>query len=335
VAPNRPVTELSQAKRPPKSRSRNPGNAGLPKLKTSQLGGTGRGQAAQLRPVRSQSAPVGSGTLPVPLPQRGATLPRQGPADDLDVHGAGCRLGLFGIVAGNAKASLANLFGFADDAIQQSPVEEPEGLGALVGTGMSPISPSGGMHSEPTRWEGLISRVRPTDPPEFHRQLTEALNLLASRPVGRALLEGIAEAKRPGADFGYKVCLRPAAWTVDKAGQPVYVGTCVTRSSSDSKASQGGGGAVSSVSWNPVQHDTPHGRRPPFIALAHELIHAYRNLLGRSVLVNADMLVDEHAVIGLDGKDTEITENKIRAEHGLDLRETYDLDDGEGAPVAA
>jgi len=72
---------------------------------------------------------------------------------------------------------------------------------------------------------------------------------------------------------------------------------------------------------------------PAFIARAHELIHAYRNLLGRSNLLQSEPLFDEFEVIGLGRHPTaEITENKIRTEHGLDVRTVYDPLPGHAPP---
>ena len=38
----------------------------------------------------------------------------------------------------------------------------------------------------------------------------------------------------------------------------------------------------SAIKWNPQQTVTPDGKRPPFIGLAHEMIHARHNLKGES-----------------------------------------------------
>ncbi len=39
-------------------------------------------------------------------------------------------------------------------------------------------------------------------------------------------------------------------------------------------------GTAMAIMWNPSIINTPHGPRPPFIALAHQLIHAWHNLMG-------------------------------------------------------
>jgi len=79
--------------------------------------------------------------------------------------------------------------------------------------------------------------------------------------------------------------------------------------------------------------------RPPFIGLAHELIHARRNLLGIGYL-NDNKTEELHTVglsllgspVGVTQHDRRrlgaITENDIRAEHGIEPRMRYTFSDG-------
>ncbi len=112
----------------------------------------------------------------------------------------------------------------------------------------------------------------------------------------------------------------------------------VTNASNEARASTPNHGSVSAIRWDPVHTSTPDGSRPPFIALAHELIHAWRNLCGNSYLSagrgtlaakftgggEATKNADEMKVVGLRGFEQEpITENRIRAEHGLPYRNSY------------
>jgi Effector protein len=190
----------------------------------------------------------------------------------------------------------------------------------------------------PTRWNGVVIRTKPSDSKSFAEQANEALGTIASKPVGAQLLNSIAQSggQHGGApaSFGYKVCIQPADSTKTKrllGSTRKYHSSNVTRAASDDHASTPGRGSVSSVKWNPDQNQTPDGSRPPFIGLAHELEHARRNLYGNSHLTPASVgpgesyrRVDEHQVVGLAPyAGLPITENKIRAEHGIPLRKQY------------
>ena len=109
-----------------------------------------------------------------------------------------------------------------------------------------------------------------------------------------------------------------------------------------------GFGTDSIVSYNPdgqtmiltvIDGDIRRSGREPFIGLSHELIHAlhdingintqwisidsYSNLLGQPVLGGTNL--EELRTVGIPGYclPWEITENKIRAEHGFNLRGQY------------
>jgi hypothetical protein len=190
----------------------------------------------------------------------------------------------------------------------------------------------------PTPWNGVVIRTKPGDSKSFVEQANQALGTIASKPVGAQLLNSIAQSggQHGGApaSFGYKVCIQPADSTKTAGllgGTRKYQGSNVTRAASDDHASTPGRGSVSSVKWNPDQKETPDGRRPPFIGLAHELEHARRNLYGESHLTPPSVgpgesyrRVDEHKVVGLAPyAELPITENKIRAEHGIPPRTQY------------
>ena len=190
-----------------------------------------------------------------------------------------------------------------------------------------------------TRWDGVVVRTKPTDSKKFAKQTQDALDTIASKPVGHRLLNSIAqsgteEAGGAPAKFGYKVCIQPAA-SEKKEGlldhSRTYIGTNVTKTANEEAASTPGQGGVSGIKWNPQMKHTPDGDRPPFIGLAHELLHAQRNLYGQSKLTSGSVnegedykQVDEHQVVGLSPhEDREFTENKIRAEHGVPARTEY------------
>lgn len=170
-----------------------------------------------------------------------------------------------------------------------------------------------------TRWDGVIIRLRSDDESLlFPSIVKEALNKIYSKPVGQALLDqllaGVAKKK-----FGYTVAImRPAKMQI--VDQKWQGGSMAKRI--DELASCNGVGSVSQVLWNCNIVATPDGSRPPFIALAHELIHALYNLKGEAF---ADTSHEEYRTVGLapvaDAR--EITENKIRAEHELPLRTAY------------
>ncbi|WP_175891596.1 M91 family zinc metallopeptidase [Burkholderia cepacia] len=174
----------------------------------------------------------------------------------------------------------------------------------------------------------------------FFQQVVDALAKIESKPTGRALLEsirqsGLSSGQGAGINdgFGYKVCIMPAAISTDESAS--YVGGNKTKSSSADKSSTPGKGAQSVVYWNPTLTRTPDGERPAFIGLAHELIHAQRNLYGNSIETNEALQrlgatytnsreADEHQVVGFwQWRDQPITENKIRAEHGVPQRLQY------------
>lgn len=195
-------------------------------------------------------------------------------------------------------------------------------------------APSQSVTNRPTQWNGVIVRTKPGDSKAFAAQVDKALDMIASRPEGRRLLEDIAQPDSgPPQQFGYKVCIQPAASTKTTgllSRKRDYTGTNVTLATSDVRASTPGQGAASAIRWNPDQETTPDGKRPAWVGLAHELIHAQRNLNGQSKLTSASAnggspkALDEKEVVGLDGHGGNgVTENKIRREHGIDPRTKY------------
>ncbi|MEM5338046.1 M91 family zinc metallopeptidase [Paraburkholderia azotifigens] len=217
------------------------------------------------------------------------------------------------------------------------------------------IPPTGEMVTTTTKWNGVVIRTRPGDSKAFPRQVNAALDEIASKPAGKQLLQEI-ENHQGNDQFGYKVAIMPQASGKRQTlfGRPrTYADGNVTRSASDEKASTPGEGAASSIKWNPQQTVTPDGTRPPFIGLAHEMIHAHNNLKGESSLISKPSgstdgmgaqgpgeiaqkktsrpvnpkVEDENKVVGLgkyaDSAAYPLTENTIRKEHGLAPRQEY------------
>ena len=217
------------------------------------------------------------------------------------------------------------------------------------------VPPTGDMVTTQTKWNGVVIKTRPGDSKAFTGQVHAALDEIASQPAGKQLLQEIGD-HQSNDKFGYKVAIMPQASEKRQTlfGRPrTYADGNVTRSASDQKASTPGEGTVSSVKWNPQQTVTPDGKRPPFIGLAHEMIHAHNNLKGESSLISkpssstagmgaqgpgetaqaktsrpADPKIeDENKVVGLgkyaDSAAYPLTENTIRQEHGLPPRQAY------------
>lgn len=173
------------------------------------------------------------------------------------------------------------------------------------------------------QFPGIIIRNDSSKNPTFVLTVTEQLNKIASKPIGRLLLTEIAN-KMIAMPHGWKVVIIRAANTVDitnpEIGKRWHAGN-VTLGTDMSKAYTGGTGTTSAIKYNPNVYVTPDGTRPPYIGLAHELIHAHHNLYGTSMNNKHE---DEYRVVGMGDYEGEpITENKIRGEHDLEGRTSY------------
>jgi hypothetical protein len=187
-----------------------------------------------------------------------------------------------------------------------------------------------------------IGIVNVDDPGNFTDEVNTALQKIGSRPLGRMLLSSIEldGPVPPASTNGAKVTILDArrastprsnvsirhredegCWQVSQAGPTAGPGTFTT------------------IYWDPSITQTPDGVRPSWIGLAHELIHARRNLLGIGYL-NDNKTEELHTVglsllgspLGVTQNDRRrlgaITENDIREEHGLELRKRYSFPDG-------
>jgi hypothetical protein len=183
-----------------------------------------------------------------------------------------------------------------------------------------------------TRFQGIAIAVRgPAD--GFMAVVEDALETIGSRPIGRMLLSSIAH---DGPPHPRKVVIRDAASNMrtNRAVRHNEMAGCWRQPSIVP-----GSGTFTRIDWDPNIQWTPDGARPPFVGLAHELIHARRNLLGIGYL-NDNRTEELHTVglsLGSPGKATPndhkgwgaITENDIRAEHGLPLRTRYSFPTGD------
>lgn len=181
-----------------------------------------------------------------------------------------------------------------------------------------------------TEWAGILIKTRDSDSKAFPGLVRTALGRINSRPVGRNLLDEIVSMIDTDAfrNRPYLVAIAPKPSVKNRFGPfrwRTYEPGSTTRTGSDQKASDGTG-SISLILWDPKATDTPDGARPPFIALAHELIHCMHNLKGTSHLLPGEdsKKTDEMMVTGLRGYEQQpISENRIRAEHGIAYRNSY------------
>ena len=180
----------------------------------------------------------------------------------------------------------------------------------------------------PTRCSGIVVKVVSRDHPFFFAMVQEALGRIYSRPVGRQLIDDIQQRAVPNPTLGYKVAIllprQPIRAAPAGAAADFTPGSKAVRAREDHavwlERRQRGPGSATAIFWNPNVITTPDGARPAFIGLAHELIHARRNLLG---IAAADWVIEEESTVGLNNAGGDITENAIRAEHGIPMRVRY------------
>jgi hypothetical protein len=178
-----------------------------------------------------------------------------------------------------------------------------------------------------TRYSGLCIKYDDSLHPWFNSLAQEAIAVIACKPVGQRLLADIHDAPMPsGSTFKVQV-LCPKAITATDGPVDFSPGSKAVRGNEDRAVSQFGHppsqGTGTAVLWNPNVINTPDGARPSFIALAHELIHARRNLLG---IARRDAQEEEEYTVGFNLQGDGVNENAIRAEHGIPLRATYSGD---------
>jgi NleD-like pathogen effector protein (putative zinc metallopeptidase) len=183
----------------------------------------------------------------------------------------------------------------------------------------------------PTVYPGIIIRMtNATDSVMFPTLTKDALARIAATPTGLKLLQGIV-ARLGKAKFGYTVCIVRADMKYDAGCVTKWVGTNVAKRGDEAAATTPGQGAITAIKFNANMIETPDGKRPSWVGLAHELIHAYYNLKGKGapagqtqMNVNGMVEKEEMLTVGLGpGPHRGITENMIRGEANLPLRTTY------------
>lgn len=173
------------------------------------------------------------------------------------------------------------------------------------------------MHS----YNGTYPNIRIDDPggaSTFLLTVREALDKIDSEPVGQRLLTEINQHAPTFAPWGGSIKIYRAALSVSQGGSKAAAVNEVN-------AKTAGTGSASGVAWNSNIFAIPgQGPRPPFIGLAHELIHAWHNALGTK---KADYDDEEAFTVGLGPymlpSPNSITENMIRLEHDVAIRHKY------------
>jgi hypothetical protein len=191
--------------------------------------------------------------------------------------------------------------------------------------------------------------------PEFYGEVVRALKSIESKPVGSSLLKTIALANSnkgkkvvieettsanqcaiPVTDTSpefRKKLLEPGSSGLIAHARKLVVGTRVeTKEEKNSQFLRGEGSDVV-IRWNPNLKTVNGIERPPFIALAHELVHAnhfvegtcFRELKGFAHENRDSGLAEEEMrTVGLNQYKAEpLCENAIRQEHGIPLRTQY------------
>lgn len=178
------------------------------------------------------------------------------------------------------------------------------------------------MTDHTTKWDGII--IRCSDQDIYFPTLTkDALDRIASRPLGKSLLHSIHK-RAHKKKFGYTVCIQKpsgAHGTTDDQGKVVNSWNNIAIRVSEENAVNGVG-TPTAIKWNPNLIMGDGAERPPFIALAHELIHAMNNLRGTAF---SDTRTEEMKTVGLGehANDRKRNENALRGEHNLGLRTKY------------
>ena len=155
--------------------------------------------------------------------------------------------------------------------------------------------------------------------PTFALTVIDALNKIASSPAGNQLLQGISNSLvgvDPDGGFKVKIVRAEGATTIGRPGEEGG-SRAVAFNEQNGRAS----GSRAACYWNPNIFVTPNGARPPFIGLAHELIHCYHYTNG---LAKASYQDEEKFTVGLDNYAQDpITENRIREQHNVPVRTQY------------
>lgn len=155
----------------------------------------------------------------------------------------------------------------------------------------------------------------------FAATCRDSLDRIVSKPLGLRLLTEISGRAPHMAKWGGGIRIARAELPIEKGGSQA-------KAIQDGDAKNGVGSA-SVVFWNSNVWVIPEqGQRPPYIGLAHELIHAWHNAYG---IKRQNYDDEENFTVGLGAYMTPdpvanpatITENMIRLEHGIPIRHRY------------
>ncbi len=196
-------------------------------------------------------------------------------------------------------------------------------------------------------------------PDAFAGAVTAGLNSIASRPIGKAMLESLSDACHQSAtkkvviqfgprsstaapidvvtpEFRAKIDPTVGAADLDVDAMMGNMNTIAQRQGSTTDGRRdyiGGAGTAAVVSWLYSDPGRPGHLRPPFIALAHELVHAYHFANGLCYRAanggiadgqNSGIMEEEMRTVGFGAfEDESPSENAIRAEHGVVARREY------------
>jgi hypothetical protein len=136
------------------------------------------------------------------------------------------------------------------------------------------------------KYPHIVIKYDDTVDPTFGLTATDALKVIDAGPIGSRMLADIQNAPI-NVIGGYKVCIMRYKGTGaggDNDGSS-KTDPCAHANSVFQSEDNGvpGVGSASVVRWISTQWSTPDGQRPPYIGLAHELVHAWNNALGTSV----------------------------------------------------
>ncbi len=181
----------------------------------------------------------------------------------------------------------------------------------------------------------------------FKFKTDQALNKIASRPIGKDLLSILSKRNQGiGTSAGKKtvITLGQGTLTGGSSMNQTYQsskggGTEVRKApKAGSNIRLPGSGMGSEVQYNPnIEHQYTKAatvKTPPFVALAHELIHALHSISGDVTKAyswtngigssSCGAILEEAKTMGLGiYNNMRICENAIRREHGLPLRTFY------------
>jgi hypothetical protein len=157
----------------------------------------------------------------------------------------------------------------------------------------------------------------------FAATCKDSLDRIVSQPLGLRLLTELSgrNATVTFGPWGGVAKIYRAELPIDKGGSKAAPVSEIN--------AKNGTGSPSGVAWNSNIWVVPgQGQRPPFIGLAHELIHAWHNAYG---LKKQDYDDEESFTVGIGAymmpdpvaAPATITENMIRLEHGIPIRHKY------------